>query len=214
MVKYKCVGYGVTDSSGVATLNKKLDGSSLSPSYTATGAGKIDFVASVIEPSEMSSSSSQSVPYTVIDAIAYDKGIKDDPQTTNIWGASSTASYTRKDDLSGTLFNGNQWDRISVSLNNSINIPFNLGLVFEFVVVDATTGFRMNIYDGNAHQYTLSNGAWKIRFETNKVYIEKNGQAEADYSFDTTTQNIQFNFNTNISGFTGATFKEFKLYQG
>ena len=47
---YKYLGYGVTDSNGVAKLDHDAEGQELQHSYTGVGAGEIDVVASLDNP--------------------------------------------------------------------------------------------------------------------------------------------------------------------
>ena len=49
MAKYRYLGYGTTDSNGIAKLDHDDTGSSIAHSYTGTGAGEIDVVASLDE---------------------------------------------------------------------------------------------------------------------------------------------------------------------
>ena len=73
-VTYNYLGYGVTDSNGVAKLDHDADGEEISHSYTGTGAGEIDVIASLDNASTISDSSIQSEPYTVLDGIFKDLG--------------------------------------------------------------------------------------------------------------------------------------------
>ena len=68
MVNYIYLGYGTTNSNGVAKLDHDANGDALTDSYTGVGAGEVDIVASMDSPSDISVSSLQSDPYQVIDA--------------------------------------------------------------------------------------------------------------------------------------------------
>ena len=213
MTSYRYLGSGTTDSNGVAHLTEDASGETVT-GYVGQGVGEMEIFATLDNP--VTQSSIQSVPYTVIDAIAYDKGIKDDSETRDIWQTSSTASLTREDDLTGTTFTGNQYDSAYLKLNNSTSIPFVDGITVEFDVVNSPTGFRCNANDGSNHHYVLAQGHWKIVFTNNKMNIYKdNGTTVyADYSFNTSVSTFTFSFNTNVSGFTGGKFKEFRIYYG
>lgn len=75
MVNYIYLGYGVTDSNGVAKLDHDANGDPISYSYTGTGAGEIDIVASLDNP--IGEGSIQSEIYEVIDALFYDSATSD-----------------------------------------------------------------------------------------------------------------------------------------
>lgn len=53
MTTYTYLGYGTTDSNGVAKLDHDANGDAISHSYTGTGAGKIDVVASLEDISDL-----------------------------------------------------------------------------------------------------------------------------------------------------------------
>ena len=93
MTSYRYIGYGVTNSNGVAHLDHDPQGNSIN-GYTGTGAGEVDVVASLDNP--VVEGSIVSEIYDVCDAVWYDKGILDDPQTNDNWGDySSFATLTR-----------------------------------------------------------------------------------------------------------------------
>ena len=70
MAKYRYLGYGTTDSNGIAKLDHDDTGSSIAHSYTGTGAGEIDVVASLDE--EIVEGSIVSEIYEVWDYIKHD----------------------------------------------------------------------------------------------------------------------------------------------
>lgn len=73
MVSYRCIGYGITGNDGVATLDTNLDETPIGEhSYTGSGVGELDFVASVDSPTQINSGSDVSLPYEVEDCIRYD----------------------------------------------------------------------------------------------------------------------------------------------
>jgi hypothetical protein len=75
MAIYKYLGYGVTNSKGKAKLDHDKNGDPITHSYTGTGAGELDIIASLDNPSTISDSSIQSEIYSLLDNIAYDDGI-------------------------------------------------------------------------------------------------------------------------------------------
>ena len=70
---YNYLGYGVTDENGIAKLDHDANGDSISHSYTGTGAGKIDVVASLDSPSSISDSSLVSETYELEDCYWVEK---------------------------------------------------------------------------------------------------------------------------------------------
>ena len=73
MTNYRYLGYGVTDSNGVAHLDHDATGEPISHSYTGVGAGEIDVVASLDNPVVEGSIVSGTLP--VLDYLWYDKAI-------------------------------------------------------------------------------------------------------------------------------------------
>ena len=69
---YRYLGYGTTDSNGVAKLDHDANGDAISHSYTGTGAGEVDVVGSTDAPADISDSSFQSETYEVLDCMWYD----------------------------------------------------------------------------------------------------------------------------------------------
>ena len=72
MTSYRYLGYGVTNSNGVAHLDHDPQGNPIN-GYTGTGAGEVDVIASTDNP--ISSGSIVSEPYNVWDTIFYDDGL-------------------------------------------------------------------------------------------------------------------------------------------
>ena len=70
MTSYRYIGYGVTDSNGVAHLDHDPQGNPIN-GYTGTGAGEVDVIASTDNP--ITGSSIVSEIYGVFDTRWYDK---------------------------------------------------------------------------------------------------------------------------------------------
>ena len=102
---YNYLGYGVTDSNGKAKLEYDSEGDPLTHSYTGTGAGKVDIVASL--DSEIDESSLVSETYEVLDTLFYDTGVTDGNTK---WAYSNNFTINRTSD--GT--------EISSTTNNDI----------------------------------------------------------------------------------------------
>ena len=85
MVNYRYLGYGITNEQGIATLDHDANGDPITHSYTGTGAGKVDIVASTDKPVDISDSSLQSEIYEVLDATFKDMGTDSDYGTWSNW---------------------------------------------------------------------------------------------------------------------------------
>lgn len=72
MVQYRYLGYGVTDEKGIAKLDHDPQGRAITHSYTGSGAGLVDIVASL--DSEIGDGSLVSETYEVLDAKFKDIG--------------------------------------------------------------------------------------------------------------------------------------------
>ena len=68
MTSYRYLGYGVTDSNGVAHLDHDPSGNPIN-GYTGTGAGEVDVIASTDNP--ITGSSIVSGTYPVLDCVSY-----------------------------------------------------------------------------------------------------------------------------------------------
>ena len=96
MVNYIYLGYGVTDSNGVAKLDHDANGDPISHSYTGTGAGEIDIVASLDNPIGEGSIQSE---ISVEDCVIY---------STQTY---STSSSTKSEIINGFTFpNFEKWE--------------------------------------------------------------------------------------------------------
>ena len=93
MTTYTYLGYGTTDSNGVAKLDHDANGDAIDHSYTGTGAGEIDVVASVDKP--ISSGSVVSQPYEVLDCLFMD--YKADGTKNTDWYKNTNANVTYSD---------------------------------------------------------------------------------------------------------------------
>ena len=72
---YTLLGYGTTDSNGIATLDHDANGNPITHSYTGTGAGKINVVASLDNEIDISESSILSEIYEITDCLFYDDAV-------------------------------------------------------------------------------------------------------------------------------------------
>ena len=94
MTYYKYLGYGVTNSEGVAHLDHDADGEPIDHSYTGVGAGEIDVLASLDNP--IVEGSIVSVPCNVLDCYKYDEGLLAEGHHNDIWTGISNTDLTRE----------------------------------------------------------------------------------------------------------------------
>ena len=98
MTSYRYIGYGVTNSNGVAHLDHDPQGNPIN-GYTGTGAGEVDVIASTDNP--ISSGSIVSETYSIWDYLFYDDGITS-PKTAN-WTNYSDRLTVSVDETGTTL---------------------------------------------------------------------------------------------------------------
>ena len=84
MINYRYLGYGVTNSNGVAHLTNGADGQPLSENgYTGTGKGLTQIVASTDDKDHISEGSLQSEIYEVSDLLFYDSALTNEKWNSN-----------------------------------------------------------------------------------------------------------------------------------
>ena len=135
MATYVYLGYGTTDSNGIAKLDHDANGDAISHSYTGTGAGEIDVIGSTDAPADIGDGSLQSEIYEVLDAIFYDDGLVN-PNSN--WDCNIV---TRSVESNGTKFlvtSNNATARASMNpLDNSSALDFDgVPMAWEFDFVD------------------------------------------------------------------------------
>lgn len=121
MANYRYLGYGITDENGIAKLDHDANGDPITHSYTGTGAGKVDIVASLDDQSHISDSSIQSETYEVLDAKIFETFDNNTKQST--WATMrcvSTTTYTIEDNsLKTTAFPQWAWIDYYIMPNSS-----------------------------------------------------------------------------------------------
>lgn len=166
MVSYRCVGYGITNSSGVATLDHNLDGTSISGghSYTGSGVGELDFVASVDSPTQINNGSDVSQPVEVYDCIWYDP-IED---TTNLerYKQNNYAELSISTDWASVGSHSYKWTRVAnYSTTRYWGLYYNSGLdYFKGKRVKFSIDSKINQTESNI--YAMS------------IYLKRNGDTD------------------------------------
>ena len=214
-VNYVYLGYGTTDENGECKLDHDANGNPISHSYTGTGAGKVDIVASL--DSEIDESSLVSETYELIDAIFYDKAVTGH-KNTNWLNVSNSFLETIEDD--GTILAYNRtsgWATIYANSNSASTFPFSIGSVVEFDVVSCTNEMRLQFYDGTTGrlQITLPTNAtnYHVKIEIGETTITQtvNGVTTTASTSTYINNDFQVNFATNTSG-ASLKFKNFMVY--
>jgi len=198
MVKKRLIGYGITNSSGIATLDYDATGSPIEPSgYVGTGSGEIDIKAELHDDNTV-----QSEPYILYDTLFHDEMT---PYTASKW--SSTLTPTQNDDgitvaeTSGTSTNFSasytaiedviiEFDAIGVSVANN-------GVRFYYKGADHYINSYLTDSDWHHFKFVCENG-------TVTPYVD--GTAKTSKS---TTSNTTCKFILNNSSIK---FKNFKVY--
>ena len=121
-MSYVYLGYGTTNSEGVAHLDHDADGEPISHSYTGVGAGEIDVVASLDNPVDESSIVSE--PYSVWDVIKYDDATINSHDDT-LW--QSLTYLSRGEEYSTFTFSSSQ--TLYTSVSSDVTIEFDVNLV-------------------------------------------------------------------------------------
>jgi len=149
MVSYVYLGYGVTDSNGVARLDHNASGTSIDHSYTGTGAGEIDVVASL--DSTIGSGSVVSQPYEVIDAIWYDEAV-DGHENSDLWINSNLSKTASSDGTlitndTGTRFFGLNKNGTTASSENDLYDWTGNSFAVECDILSFSGTVRLQIID-------------------------------------------------------------------
>ena len=213
MVHYKLIGTGVTDANGVAHMTKNASGSTVS-GYVGTGAGLMDFVCSVEDPDNVSSTNVSNT-YEVEDCIQYDSCTTG---TINAnWLYASTFSSATSDSTGMLLTNntGSQkqlvWNKAGTTSDQK---DWENPLRIEFEVVEQTgTNYIMIRSDGNSIAPKISNYStgkmFRIDIQNSQARLFVDGQEVVDpYSYDGT----KFAIRIHVDDSATLKIKDFRVY--
>ena len=219
MTSYRYLGYGTTDSNGVAHLQYDSEGHEITPNgYHGTGAGEVDVIASLDKP--ITSSSIVSEPYNVWDTYKWDTGTISSHN--DIWNYNdATTVLTRYDEYSSITEKVSGTDaRLYCK-----NLPTSATIDIELCQIDGGIGNGgLNFYDNESYRayfnlqdlgYTSSTiGQW-VRLRV----TYGNGSLTAT-SLDDPTKTVTKSYNNNITSFSPSTnsaitehrFRNMKVY--
>ena len=218
--KYRYLGYGTTNSQGIAKLDHDKDGNTLIHSYTGVGAGELDLIASTDNPTNISSDSFQSPTFPLDDTFTYDPATSNKHQ--DIW-----------DEIRCTLTRTTEYSEVvettepgALQTKTTLNIPKNCVIEFDYYRVDGATNSSMvvlsNVNSSYITSFALSNinlsiGAWHhIRIEYNNGYLRVSNTTNSNV-FQPSTQYsasgnyILFAFSAYLDA-TTYRFRNFKVY--
>ena len=203
MAKYRYLGYGTTDNNGIAKLDHDDTGSSIAHSYTGTGAGEIDVVASLDE--EIVEGSIVSEIYEIIDAIFFDDATSD-----------KSSRFTKY--RANVAFDG---DKYKLSRNADgqcyIDIAYTGSAVND--LLGQTIRFECDIINSDAEvrlsTYRLVNGSWQ---RTDSVYASNGtlsvpSSAIGGVTIEENATAVQFRLDCgNLNNNEYVPFRNIKLY--
>lgn len=210
---YRYLGYGITNDKGIAKLEFDENGDPLTHSYTGTGAGEIDIVASLDDSTKISEGSLQSKTYSVLDGYWYDDGISN-PKKVN-WYTPST-NFTVQIDSDGTLLTSTSTSPLHYWANNYTQISIG-AFAIEFDLVSYNTnnesGIRLNgtnshsIYFGEVN--CPQNCHFKLIVDGTKIKYQIDNGVIVDF---VTTTNTDFYVGFRFATATDMKYKNFKIY--
>lgn len=220
-VIYTPIGYGVTDENGQCTLDHDVDGNPLAHSYTGSGAGKVDIVASL--DSEIDESSLVSETFVLMDCLVYDGGINTNHYDN--WYNYGNRLTPSNPDADGRLlennssYNGYYYAILNGDTPSDANSYKFDTFTLECDVVNRSETIDSNgfvFYDGNTQQYISTD--WLCAYDGDHLKITYNGSQftmESDnsspYTFSKSfTGKLRLGFQIQPNGFLK--YKNFKLY--
>ena len=179
MTNYRYLGYGVTDSNGVAKLDHDANGDPLTHSYTGVGAGEIDVLASLDNP--ISSGSIVSEPCNVWDCTYCD--IATTGQKNTKWYNQSSSWTIGEPSSDGTVVSilgtsGNQFlSGVDATTWGGATV-YSCPIAVEVEIVELTTGTpQLEIRGNNFTTRRISKtGIYRIEATGTKVRKYYNGE--------------------------------------
>lgn len=207
MTSYRYIGYGVTDSNGVAHLDHDPQGNPIN-GYTGTGAGEVDVIASTDNP--ISSGSIVSEIYEVIDCTFYDEGLQAEGHHNDNW--TNYGATVVRSDAETTV------TQSTVGTNGFYQKAFDLtGFVIDFDyrtnVLDDVISLRKstNTWWIQLSQYNIPINTWThVNMTVNETSLTITiGSITREYAINDIPTNIVFRLRENEE----IKYKNFKIYQ-
>ena len=211
MVQYRYLGYGVTNSDGVAKLDHDAQGNPVEHSYVGTGAGEVDIVASL--DSSITDSSLVSEIYELIDTLFYDIGTSAPAENTWILN-----KFTPTYGTDGTTLTSTEFATCFANKKGTSTTVFDWDspVSIEFYITNVTsTNADIQIYD-NTNNCTRSfnvlgitgNNQVKILVESDKIRYFVDGVEKTPQQWNVSVDT----FRVGLRGTGTITFKNFMIY--
>ena len=198
-VNYVYLGYGTTDENGIAKLDHDADGKEISHSYTGTGAGEIDIVASLDNASTISDSSIQSATYEIWDCLFYLECTSE----TNNWSYND-ARLSASFDENGGHFTGlesTSFKQVTLTNNGARFLDGTKDHVIEYDI-KKSVAVRLGLIDNgaNTRQLVYFGGAYSNDWNHIKIVYDASNHTATVYVGDTALTPID------VSSYTLTTF--------
>ena len=223
---YKYLGWGITNENGVAKLDHDAQGQEIEHSYTGTGAGEIDVLASLDNPIVEGSIVSETYP--VLDCMFYDTAL-DNSQASHYYNDSGLQiSYdsTNGTTASATTYGGVR--RYWVIMGESYvtgrywrdaNTNYHIECDVSYENLTGNTAFvfgGVTVHLGGLNSNQQS-GTGTVKLVTNGNLIKCYWNGEYVSSMDKTMPNIDepsgnWGFNFQLYKTANLTFKNIKIY--
>ena len=205
MTSYRYIGYGVTDSNGVAHLDHDPQGNPIN-GYTGTGIGEVDIIASTSNP--ITSSSIVSVPLSVWDLKWYDDGVTN-PKTVT-WNASAGLGVTI--DSGGTLLTTNTASNQTYAVNNGSTSYTTWIIEFDVVEINGyhAVQFGNDVTIRYDNQDVTANSHVKIENTGTELVLTVDGVTKTSVSHSRSNGYIRLLVGGNLT--YKVKYKNFMLY--
>ena len=211
MVQYRYLGYGVTNSDGVAKLDHDAQGNPVEHSYVGTGAGEVDIVASL--DSSITDSSLVSETYSLLDCQFYQQGTTTPPENTWILN-----KFTPTYGSDGTTLTSTEFATCFANKKGTSTTVFDWDspVSIEFYITNVTsTNADIQIYD-NTNNCTRSfnvlgitgGNQVKILVESDKIRYFVDGVEKTPQQWNVSVDT----FRIGLRGTGTITFKNFMIY--
>lgn len=216
MTKYTYLGYGTTNSEGIAHLDHDANGDAISHSYTGTGAGEIDIVASLDDEITESSILSET---SVLDCLFLDAGMSENTHYYNHQSRTTDTYDNTGRTLSNSTGTTSHYYLVSppTTPSTASDSSFSADYCIELDLLSYDGTGYINITDGtNAFYRSWSNlgltGGEHLRFEiksnSQKIYINNNPTASWSATNNYTTTSIDIAVGSGKS----VKYKNLKVY--
>ena len=194
---YKYLGYGVTDSNGVAKLDHDAEGQELQHSYTGVGAGEVDVVASLDNP--VSSGSIVSETYSIWDTLFHLECTSE----TNNWNYTDTRVSASFDENGGhfTGLESTSFKQVTLSNNGARFLDGTKDYIIEYDI-KKSIAVRLALIDNGANTRPLAyiGGVYSDDWNHIKIVYNANNHTATVYVNDTALTPVD------LSSYTMTTF--------